>query len=52
MSYDPRTIAYLGEIGALADAKAQPWHAHACFGEEGARFTPADASFRHGYADF
>ncbi|MFQ5624205.1 MAG: tagatose 1,6-diphosphate aldolase [Paracoccaceae bacterium] len=43
--------AYMQQINALTDAKAQPWHRHACFGGRGARFAPADASFRHVYAD-
>jgi tagatose 1,6-diphosphate aldolase len=40
---------YLADISALADAKAQDWRKHACYGEGGARFSPADASFRHIY---
>jgi tagatose 1,6-diphosphate aldolase len=42
---------YLAEIGALADRAARPWHAHPVFGAEGARFSPADASFRHVYEE-
>ncbi len=41
---------YMADISALADAKAANWAAHACYGAGGARFVPADASFRHGYA--
>ncbi|WP_421703130.1 tagatose 1,6-diphosphate aldolase [Aliiroseovarius sp.] len=41
---------YMADISALADAKAANWASHACYGDGGARFTPADASFRHGYA--
>ena len=41
---------YLSEIGSLADTVARPWHEHPCYGGDGARFTPADASFRHGYS--
>ncbi len=44
--------AYLSEIGALADREAAPWNAHPCFGKGGARFAPANASFRHRYAAF
>ena len=43
--------AYMREINALTKAEAMPWHAHAVFGADGARFTPADATFRHGYGD-
>lgn len=41
--------AYMSDISALADAGAADWSKHPCFGEGGARFAPADASFRHGY---
>ncbi|MCJ8309967.1 MAG: tagatose 1,6-diphosphate aldolase [Rhizobiaceae bacterium] len=41
--------AYMSDISALADAAAADWSKHPCFGEGGARFAPADASFRHGY---
>ncbi|GFE62967.1 tagatose 1,6-diphosphate aldolase [Litoreibacter roseus] len=44
--------SYMAEISALTDAKATPWDQHTCFGEGGAQFTPADASFRHGYDGF
>jgi tagatose 1,6-diphosphate aldolase len=40
---------YMAQISALTDAKATPWNTHASFGEGGAQFTPADASFRHVY---
>ena len=43
---------YIAEISALADAKAASWQSHACYGEKGAGFAPADAGFRHNYADF
>jgi tagatose 1,6-diphosphate aldolase len=43
------SAAYMAEISALADAKATAWDKHACWGEGGAQFAPADASFRHGY---
>lgn len=43
--------AYLAEIAALADAHAVPWLAHPCYGAGGARFAPADASFRHTYRE-
>lgn len=42
-------VDYMAEISALADARAANWQAHPCFGEGGARFAPADESFRHGY---
>ena len=41
---------YMADISTLADAKAANWATHACYGAGGAQFTPADASFRHGYA--
>lgn len=43
---------YMADISALADGNATPWSAHPCFGENGATFTPADASFRSGYRGF
>ena len=42
--------AYLSDISELADREAQNWSKHPCYGESGARFSPADASFRHSYA--
>lgn len=45
------SAAYMSEISALTDAKATPWHEHSVFGEGGAQFTPADASFRANYED-
>lgn len=42
---------YLAEIGALAAAGARPWTAHPCYGDGGASFAPADAGFRHSYAE-
>ncbi len=39
---------YMAEISALADANAHDWRAHPAY-EHGATFSPADASFRHGY---
>ena len=45
-------VAYLKEIGELAERKAKDWRDHSCFGESGARFTPADQSFRHQYQGF
>jgi tagatose 1,6-diphosphate aldolase len=43
---------YLDAISTLADEAAAPWHRHPCWGEGGARFRPANASFRHRYAGF
>ena len=37
------STAYMNDINALTDAEATPWSG---------RFTPADASFRHGYTGF
>jgi tagatose 1,6-diphosphate aldolase len=45
-------VAYLSEIGAMAERAAAPWHLHPCWGEGGAQFRPANASFRHRYAGF
>lgn len=45
-------LNYLADIGALADARAANWALHPCYGAGGARFRPADASFRHGYGTF
>ena len=42
---------YMTEISALADQAARPWRNHPCYGERGATFQPADASFRHQYGD-
>ena len=44
--------AYMEDISALADSSARDWRQHECFGKDGAgaRFAPADASFRHSYA--
>lgn len=42
---------YMADISALADQAAQSWRGHACYGDSGAAFAPADASFRHSYED-
>jgi tagatose 1,6-diphosphate aldolase len=39
-------------LNALTDEAATPWHAHPCYGPEGARVLPADATFRHVYPGF
>lgn len=44
-------ISYMRELNALTDAKAMPWAEHPAFDGTGARFAPADASFRHTYAE-
>ncbi len=49
---DGEAQAYMADICALADAAATDWSKHPCFGAQGARFAPADASFRHAYPDF
>ena len=46
------SAAYMGEISTLADEAAASWSDHPCYGETGAQFTPADASFRHDYTGF
>ena len=45
-------VAYMRDINRLTDAEATPWREHECYGEGGARFAPADASFRHVYPGF
>lgn len=42
--------SYMSDISALADANARDWAQHACYGADGALFTPADAGFRHAYS--
>nr|WHW29421.1 putative tagatose 1,6-bisphosphate aldolase [uncultured bacterium] len=41
---------YMEIISRLADELAHNWITHACFGEEGARFKPANEGFRQDYA--
>jgi tagatose 1,6-diphosphate aldolase len=41
--------AYMDDINRLIDAEATPFHRHPAYGPDGARFTPADASFRTVY---
>ena len=48
---ESESVAYMRDINALTDAEAQPWNRHPAFGDGGARFTPADAGFRHVYPD-
>ena len=43
--------AYMRDINGLTDAEAKPWHVHPVYGDQGASFQPADASFRHVYGD-
>ena len=43
--------AYMDSLNALTDAKASPWNEHPVYKGTGARFAPADDSFRHGYAE-
>ncbi|MEM8871969.1 MAG: tagatose 1,6-diphosphate aldolase [Pseudomonadota bacterium] len=45
------SAAYMAELNALTDAAAAPWMEHPLFGGAAA-FSPADASFRHGYQGF
>jgi tagatose 1,6-diphosphate aldolase len=45
-------LPYMRDLNALTDAAAAPWFAHPCYGIDGARVNPADASFRHAYSDF
>ncbi|MCP4075257.1 MAG: DUF2090 domain-containing protein [Gammaproteobacteria bacterium] len=46
---DGESSDYLSDISALANREAHDWSKHACYGEQGAVFSPADASFRHDY---
>lgn len=43
--------AYMQSLNALTAAEATPWHRHPRWGPGGARFRPADASFRHVYGE-
>ena len=43
-------VAYMEKLNAIVAEHATPWHAHPAYGD-GARFHPADASFRHGYGE-
>jgi len=45
-------VPYMRSLNSMTDAAARPWFAHACYGADGARVAPADASFRHVYAGF
>ncbi|MCY0092536.1 tagatose 1,6-diphosphate aldolase [Hoeflea ulvae] len=46
------SVDYMRALNALTDQAATPWARHAVFGPDGAQFSPADQSFRHGYGDF
>ncbi|PSM17937.1 tagatose 1,6-diphosphate aldolase [Nitratireductor sp. StC3] len=43
--------AYMRSLNALTDAEAKPWTLHPAYGAAGARFCPADSSFRNGYGE-
>ena len=43
---------YMAQISTLADDAAHSWYDHACYGSGGAKFSPADASFRAQYSGF
>ncbi|MEL6503277.1 MAG: tagatose 1,6-diphosphate aldolase [Pseudomonadota bacterium] len=45
------SVDYMDEISKLADQTAHNWKRHACYGEDGSRFTPADETFRVGYGE-
>ena len=45
-------VDYLAEIAELAERQAKDWRTHACYGGEGARFSPANAGFRSVYEEF
>lgn len=44
-------VAYMNTLNTLTDRDARPWTSHPCYDPYGAALVPADASFRHGYAD-
>ncbi|WP_394691660.1 tagatose 1,6-diphosphate aldolase [Hoeflea sp.] len=46
------SVDYMRDLNVLTDQAAMPWDKHALFGPEGAKFSPADQSFRHSYSDF
>ncbi len=43
-------VDYLKDIADLARREALDWSQHEYYGDTGAKFSPADASFRHNYA--
>ena len=45
------SVPYMQRLNGIVAEHATPWHAHPCWGENGARFEPADASFRHRYGE-
>jgi tagatose 1,6-diphosphate aldolase len=45
------SVPYMRDLNALTDAKAMPWHRHACFGSA-AGVIHQDASFRNHYKGF
>lgn len=45
-------VDYMRGLNELTDREAMPWTKHRVYGETGPRVTPADATFRHEYADF
>jgi tagatose 1,6-diphosphate aldolase len=45
-------LDYMRSLNALTAAEATPWHQHRCYGAQGPRVLPADASFRHVYPGF
>jgi tagatose 1,6-diphosphate aldolase len=47
-----QAVPYMQSLNALTDEAATPWHRHPCYGADGPRVLPADASFRHLYPGF
>lgn len=45
-------VEYMKDICTMADQMATDWSTHDCYGGQGARLSPADASFRFGYSGF
>ncbi len=45
-------LQYMQSLNSLTNDSAQPWYAHSCYGDGGARVNPQDGSFRHVYRGF
>lgn len=43
---------YMKSLNELTDREAAPWTEHRCFGPDGPRVAPADATFRRAYPGF
>jgi tagatose 1,6-diphosphate aldolase len=45
-------VPYMRALNTLTDRAARPWHRHPCYGPDGPKVRPDDASFRHVYPGF